>query len=92
VTKILFVPFSLAGGVVAGIVAKKLFELAWGVFADEEAPEPKHREISMKKLIPALLLEGALFRIVRGFFDHGTRRAFSETTGSWPGEERPEPE
>jgi hypothetical protein len=92
VSKVLFIPFSVAGGIVAGILGKKLFELLWALFDDEEAPEPKHREIPMKKLVPALVLEGAIFRTVRGLFDHGSRQAFSKATGSWPGEERPEPE
>jgi Protein of unknown function (DUF4235) len=91
VSKILFIPFSVIGGILAGIVGKKTFEALWGAFDDEEAPDPKHREISFKKLVPALLLEGAIFRAVRGLFDHGTRQAFSRLTGSWPGEERPEP-
>ena len=43
------------------------------------------------KLIAALLLEGATFRAVRGLFDHGARQAFHRLTGSWPGDERPEP-
>ncbi len=90
-SKLLFVPFSVAGGIVAGILGKKTFEALWGVIDDEEAPDPKHREISLKRLVPALLLEGAIFRVVRGLFDHGARHAFSRLTGSWPGEERPEP-
>jgi len=90
VSKILFVPFSVAGGLVAGILGRKAFEGLWGLFDDEDAPDPKHREISWKKLIPALLLEGAIFRAARGLFDHGTRRAFGRATGAWPGEERPE--
>jgi Protein of unknown function (DUF4235) len=90
-SKILFIPFSVIGGIVAGAIGKKLFERVWALFDDEEAPSPKHREIAWKKLIPALLLEGAIFRAVRGLFDRGTRKAFSKATGSWPGEERPEP-
>ena len=89
-SKILFIPFSVIGGIVAGIIGKKAFAALWGVIDDEEAPDPKHREISLGKLVPALLLEGAIFRAVRGLFDHGTRQAFSRLTGSWPGEERPE--
>jgi hypothetical protein len=88
--KILFVPFSVIGGIIAGSLSKKFFEVLWGVFDDEEAPEPKHREISLMKLIPALLLEGAIFRAVRGLFDHGARQAFQRLTGSWPGEEQPD--
>ena len=90
-SKILFIPFSVIGGILAGIVGKKMFEALWGVIDNEEAPDPKHREISVTKLVPALLLEGAIFRAVRGLFDHRARHAFTRVTGSWPGEERPEP-
>jgi uncharacterized protein DUF4235 len=91
VSKILFIPFSVIGGILAGIVGKKTFEVLWGAFDDEDAPDPKHREISFKKLVPALLLQGAIVRAVRGLIDHGTRRAFNRVTGTWPGEEHPEP-
>jgi hypothetical protein len=90
-SKILFIPFSVIGGILAGIIGKKTFSALWGAIDDEEAPDPKHREVSLAKLVAALLLEGAIFRAVRGLFDHGTRHAFSRLTGSWPGEERPEP-
>jgi hypothetical protein len=90
-SKLLFVPFSMVGGILAGIVGKKTFEALWGAFDDEEAPDPEHRSIPLKKLIPALLLEGAIFRAVRGLFDHGARQAFRKLTGNWPGEEHPEP-
>lgn len=89
-SKLLFIPFSVIGGIIAGALSKKVFEALWGVFDDEEAPEPKHREISLKKLIPALVLEGAIFRAMRGLFDHGARQAFQRVTGSWPGEEQPD--
>ena len=89
-SKFLFIPFSVLGGILAGAVGKKIFELVWGAFDDEEAPEPKHREISRVKLVAALILEGAIFRAIRGLIDHGSRHAFQKMTGSWPGEERPE--
>jgi uncharacterized protein DUF4235 len=88
--KLLFIPFSVIGGILAGAVGKKTFEALWGAFDDEQAPDPKHRRISLKKLIPALVLEGAIFRAVRGLFDHGARHAFRKLTGSWPGDEQPE--
>jgi len=90
-SKIFFVPFSVLGGIVAGVIGKKAFEGLWGVVDDQEPPDAKHRQIEWQKLIPALLLEGAIFRAVRGLFDHGSRHAFSKLTGSWPGEERPNP-
>jgi hypothetical protein len=90
--KFLFMPVSIAGGLVAGLVAKKLFEQVWGLVDDEEPPEAKHREIDYRKLVAALAIEGAIFRVTRGFLDHGARRGFQRLTGSWPGEEAPEPE
>jgi len=89
-SKVLFAPFSIAAGILAGVVGRKAFERLWATFDKEEAPDPEHREVPWRKLIPALLLEGAIFRAVRGAFDHGSRRAFSRLTGRWPGEERPD--
>ena len=90
-SKILFLPFSVLGRILAGFIGKKAFAGVWRLVDDEKAPDPTQREIPWQKLIPALLLEGAIFRAVRGVFDHGSRRAFTKLTGSWPGEERPDP-
>ncbi len=90
--KILFIPFSIIGGLIAGFVGKKLFEAIWGLVDEEEPPDAEHREVSWLKLIAALVAEGAIFRLVRGAADHFTRLSFYRATGAWPGEERPEPE
>ena len=90
--KFVFMPVSIGGGLVAGLLAKKIFEQVWGLIDDEEPPEAKHREIAYGKLVVALLVEGAIFRLVRGLFDHSARQGFARLTGSWPGEEAPEPE
>jgi Protein of unknown function (DUF4235) len=90
--KAIFTPISIGIGLAAGIMARKLFDALWGVIDDEDAPNPKHREIHYGKLVAALLLEGAIVRLVRGFVDHGLRHGFARTLGSWPGEERPEPQ
>jgi hypothetical protein len=91
-SKVLFTPFSIAAGLLAGLVGKKLFEQLWGVVDDEEPPDPKHRDVPWTKVIAALLLEGAIFRAVRGLVDRGARIGFSRLTGTWPGEVEPEPE
>jgi hypothetical protein len=85
-TKILYVPFSVIGGIFAGFVGKKAFEGVWRLFDDQDAPDPKDREIAWTKLLTALLLQGAIFRTVRGLMDHGSRSAFNKLTGTWPGE------
>jgi hypothetical protein len=90
--KVLFIPVSIFGSLAAGFVGKKVFEQIWGLVDEEEPPDPKHRETTWVKLLAALALEGAIFRAVRGLFDHGARRGFARFTGTWPGQERPEPE
>jgi len=89
---VLFKPFGIVTGLLAGIVAKKAFEFIWGLVDDEQAPEPKHRDVPIAKLVLALLLEGAIFRVVRGMADHGLRHGVARLTGAWPGPERPEDE
>jgi hypothetical protein len=42
------------------------------------------------QLLVALLVEGAIARVVRGLVDHGARHGWARLTGAWPGEERPE--
>jgi hypothetical protein len=90
--KFIFTPFSIILGLIAGMVGQKIFEKIWSLVDDEEAPSPQHREFSWPKLIIALVVEGAIFRLVKGLTDHGARTAFAKTTGSWPGEEAPEQE
>jgi hypothetical protein len=89
--KILFMPISIVAGLLAGQLSKKLFDLIWGQIDDKEAPRPKHRQVHLGKLALALVIEGALFRLVKGVVDWGARRGFWKATGSWPGEEQPEP-
>ncbi len=90
--KIIFTPFSIVLGLLAGMIGKKIFEQIWGLIDDDEPPEPKHREFEWPKLLAALLLEGAIFRLIKGLTDHGARRSVARLTGAWPGEEAPEPE
>ena len=90
--RFLFAPVRIAAALLAGILGRKLFDQLWGVIDEEEPPEPKHRDTSLLKMVLALAIEGAIFRAVRGLVDHETRRLFANLTGSWPGEEKPEPE
>jgi hypothetical protein len=90
--KLIFAPFSIALGLIAGLLGKKIFDQIWGLIDDVEPPKPEHREFSWPKLIAALAVEGAIFRLVKGLVDHASRTSFAKVTGTWPGEERPEAE
>ena len=89
----LFRPVSILGGLAAGMLAKKVFEKGWGLIDDQEPPDAEHRNLgSVPKFVIALVLEGAIFTLVRGVVDHNARLGFAKYTGAWPGEEFPEKE
>ena len=90
--KLLFAPVSIVAGLLAGMVGKKIFEQVWGLIDDEEPPESEHRDATWGKVIAAAALEGAIFRATKEAVDRGARTAFMNATGSWPGDDRPEPE
>lgn len=89
-SKPIFLPVSLGGGLLAGLIGKKLFGLIWRVIDDQDPPKAEHREVSLPKLALALLIEGALFSLIRGLVDHGSRHAFTRAVGTWPGDEKPD--
>ncbi len=85
--KSLFLPISVLTGLLAGIIAKKLFGLVWSAIDDQDPPDPKQRVEDHRKLAAALVLEGAIFKLMKGFVDHASRHGFARLTGAWPGEE-----
>lgn len=85
--KFLFAPISIGAGLLAGLVAQKVFERLWAVIDDEEPPEPDNREVPVVKLLLALAVEGAIFRLVKGLTDRGARKGFAAVVGVWPGDD-----
>jgi hypothetical protein len=88
--KLAFIPVSILGGILAGLIGQKVFDAIWSKVDEQEPPHPDHREVRLAKLAIALIIEGAIFRLVKGLFDHAARRGFARATGAWPGEEAPE--
>lgn len=83
-------PIGILSGLAAGMLGKKIFEPLWGIFDDQDPPESKYRRVRLGKLAAALVLEGAIFRLIRGFAEHGARHGFSALSGEWPGDESPQ--
>ena len=89
--RLIFIPFSIAGSLVAGSIGKRIFTYVWGRVDEEEAPQPRHRDVSWSKVLIAAALQGAIFRLMRIAFDRGSRTAFYRLLGSWPGEKKTDP-
>lgn len=88
--RFLFAPLSIVAGILAGLVGKRVFDFAWGLVDEEEAPTSKHRDVTWPKLLAAGALQGAVFRVVKSVADRGLRKGFYNVTGSWPGEKKPD--
>jgi len=88
--KVLFIPVSVAGSLLAGVVSRKLFDQVWQLVDAEDPPDAKDRDIRWSRLLIAGAVQGAIFRVVKEATDHGSRRAFYRTTGTWPGEKHPD--
>jgi hypothetical protein len=87
-SKFAFRPVSILAGLIAAMIAKRAFAVVWRLVDEEEPPAPDQRNARLQKLVPALLLQGAVFAVVRGLVDRGSRQAFRKATGTWPGDQR----
>jgi hypothetical protein len=83
--KVLFAPFSIAGSLVAGLIARKAFDRVWSAIDDEEPPEPGEENEPLARVLTATVLQSLVFAITRALFDRGARSAFRSLTGTWPG-------
>jgi hypothetical protein len=91
VSKILFAPVSAVSGKLAGLIGRRVFARVWSLVDGEQPPDPKRRDLPWRTLLVGLLLEGAIFRAARGLLERASRQGFSRLTGTWPGEQRPDP-
>ena len=88
--KLIYKPFGLICGILAGILSKKLFEAVWGVFDKEEPPKPTTQQTTWPKVIGAAVVEGVTFKVTRAAVDRAGAKGFAHLTGFWPGEEKPD--
>jgi hypothetical protein len=84
--KILYKPFGLILGLLAGLLSQKLFNAVWGMFDKEEPPEPTTQEAAWAKVIAAAAVQGVTFRVTRAAVDRVGAQGFHYFTGIWPGD------
>jgi uncharacterized protein DUF4235 len=90
--KLIYKPFGILLGIVAGFLGKKAFDFAWTKLDDEEPPEATTKEANWGKIVAAAALQGVIFRTTRVVVDRYGARGWYYLTGSWPGEIRPDPD
>ena len=87
---LLYKPFGIVFGILAGFVSKKIFEAIWGIFDNEEPPKPTTQQTSWPKVIGAAAVEGVAFKVTRAAVDRAGANGFARLTGFWPGDRTPE--
>ena len=89
--KLLYKPFAILGGVLAGFLARRIFDRIWALFDKDDPPGATTREAPLAKVLGAAALEGLTFKVTRAAIDRAGAHSFAHVTGSWPGETAPEP-
>jgi len=90
--KLLYKPFGIVLGIIAGLVGRKAFEAAWAKIDDEQPPKARTEQAHWSKVLAAAGLQAAIFAVVRAAVDRAGAKGFAHLTGVWPGERRPDPE
>jgi H+/Cl- antiporter ClcA len=90
--KLLYKPFGIALGIVAGLIGRQLFNVVWSKIDEQEPPEATTEQAPLVKVVLAAGLQGAIFAVVRAAVNRAGARGYAHLTGVWPGERRPDPE
>jgi hypothetical protein len=87
--KILYRPWGLVASLVGGLIAGQIFQQVWKKVdpaSPDDPPTPLQSEFSLKKILVAAVVQGAIFSVVRAVINRGGARVFERWTGEWPGD------
>jgi hypothetical protein len=74
--KLIYKPFGIVFGILAGLLSKKLFEAVWGITT---------QKTTWPKVLGAAVVEGVTFKVTRAAVDRAGANGFARLTGFWPG-------
>jgi uncharacterized protein DUF4235 len=87
--KLLYKPFAILSGALAGRLARRLFNAIWARIDSREPPLATHEQASLGKVVGAATLEAVVFTTTRAAIDRASARTFANLTGLWPGDREP---
>jgi Protein of unknown function (DUF4235) len=89
---LIYKPIGIVLGLLGGLLGKRVFDFVWEKIDDEDPPKATTHETSWGKLFAVAALQGMIFKTVRVVTDRWGAIGWHYLTGSWPGEERPDPD
>jgi uncharacterized membrane protein len=85
--KVVYRPIGLIGSLVASSIAATLFQVVWKKVARaEDAPTAMQSEYSMREVLVASAVRGAIVAVVKAVVSRAGARGFTKLTGAWPGD------
>jgi predicted metal-dependent enzyme (double-stranded beta helix superfamily) len=86
-TKLMYRAASMLVGLVGGLLAGAIFKKAWQLAAGEdEAPKATDASRNWPEILIASALQGVIFAVVRATVDRLAAVGTHSLTGTWPGE------
>ncbi len=89
---LIYKPFGAILGVFAGLLGRRLFNVVWERFDDEDPPKGTTQQTTWAKLVGAAALQGVVFKVTRVVVDRYGAIGWHYLTGAWPGKKRPDPD
>jgi len=90
--KLIYKPFGIFFGIVAGIIGRQIFSFIWSKIDEEDPPKPTTEIAPWGKVLGAAAVQGATFAVTKAAVNRAGAKSYSHLTGVWPGERRPDPE
>jgi hypothetical protein len=90
--KLLYKPFGIILGLLAGFAGRKVFDVIWTKIDDEDPPKPTTELASWPKVLIAASIQGMIFAVVKALVNRAGAKSYEHLTGVWPGEKVPDPE
>ena len=82
--RIIYLPFSIVAGLIAGQIGRKLFRAAWERFDDSPPPKPGSGQGGMAKVVAGQAVEAAVMAGTAAAVDRLFARGFHHALGVWP--------
>jgi hypothetical protein len=90
--KLIYKPFAVVLGLLAGFLARKVFSVIWSKIDDEDPPRANTERAPWPKVLGAAALQGATFAATKAAVERSGAKSFQHLTGVWPGEKTPDRE
>src|SRR5438876_174411 len=89
ILKLVYKPFAILAGIVAGIIGRQVFKTIWARIDAEEPPKATTPDVPLGKVVGARALEAATMAGVSAAVDRASLNSFRYLTGIWAGKSEP---